>query len=195
MDDFRHYLTIVQFTSPPVSSSSWHLGKFRGNWRRNQIEFTVKSESFRYLDLPPEIIFKFLVLTNCIDWPGMHYRSFWSRDVIDVLCIVATHTPIKHFRARVTPEQIHLFDLLLCQGPKLATSASLISIGICAYLFIFRVEHETYTQNSNQYVSCLLFALVLTCLCTGLSLENDNEKQLGSSILNFAGGQVLMGLR
>ena len=109
MDDFRHYLTIVQFTSPPVSSSSWHLGKLRGNWRRNQIEFTVKSESFRYLDLPPEIIFKFLVLTNCIDWPGMHYRSFWSRDVIDVLCIVATHTPVKHFRARVTPEQIHLF--------------------------------------------------------------------------------------
>ena len=76
------------------------------------------SSSFRFLDLPPEIIF--LVLTNCIGWqPGMYLSLVQVSRRCQQLTFHALLplTPIK----LITPEQIHSFNLFLCQRPKLAS--------------------------------------------------------------------------
>ena len=81
---------------------------------RNRI---LKSGYFRFLDLPPEI--SFLVLGNCIGYPGMYS----SLVLVSRRCQQLTFhallplTPIK----LINPEQIHSFDFMLCQRPKLAT--------------------------------------------------------------------------
>ena len=125
--------TILQLTSPPVSprdsiSEIPYLARARQlqaarkaqkevrelEEERNRI---LKLGSFRFLDLPPEI--SFLVLTNCIGWPGMYS----SLVLVSRRCQQLTShallplIPIK----LITPEQIHSFDFLLCQRPKLAT--------------------------------------------------------------------------
>ena len=122
--------TILQLTSPPVSprhgipeipylARARRLQAARKAQReleeeRNRI---LKSGSFRFLDLPPEIIF--LVLTNCIEWPGMYLSLLLVSRHCQQLTFHALlpHTPIK----LVTSEQIRSFDLLLCQRPKLAS--------------------------------------------------------------------------
>lgn len=123
--------TIFQFTSPPAPSPRRGISEIRYLARarrlqaarkaqreleaeRNQI---VKSGSFRFLDLPPEI--GFLVLANCIDWPGMYISLVLVSRRCQLLTFHAflPHTPIK----LISPEQIHSFDFLLCQRPKLAS--------------------------------------------------------------------------
>ena len=123
--------TILQLTSPPVSprrsiSEIPYLARarrlqaarkarreFEEELERNRI---LKSGSFRFLDLPPEI--SFLVLTNCIGSPGMYL----SLVLVSRRCQQLTFhsllplTPIK----LITPEEIHSFDFMLCQRPKLA---------------------------------------------------------------------------
>jgi len=124
--------TILQLTSPPVSprhsipeipylararrlqAARKARKEFEEELERNWI---LKSGYFRFLDLPPEI--SFLVLTNCIDSPGMYL----SLVLVSRRCQQLTFhallplIPIK----LITPEQIHSFDFMLCQKPKLAT--------------------------------------------------------------------------
>ena len=123
--------TILQLTSPPVSphrsiSEIPYLARARRLQaaRKAQREFEEEHErhqflklgSFRFLDLPPEI--SFLVLTNCIGSPGMYL----SLVLVSRRCQQLTfHSllpliPIK----LITPEQIHSFDYMLYQRPKLA---------------------------------------------------------------------------
>ena len=123
--------TILQLTSPPVSprqsipeipylararrlqAARKAQREFEEELERNRI---VKSGSFRFLDLPPEI--SFLVLTNCIGSPGMYF----SLVLVSRRCQQLTFhallplSPIK----LITPEQIRSFDFMLCQRPKLA---------------------------------------------------------------------------
>ena len=122
--------TVVQLTTPPVSPRHGipeipYLARARRLQaaRKAQMELEeernriLNSGSFRFLDLPPEIIF--LVLTNCIEWPGMYSSLVLVSRCCQQLTFHALlpHTPIK----LITPEQICSFDLLLCQRPKLAT--------------------------------------------------------------------------
>jgi hypothetical protein len=125
--------TILQLTSPPVSPRH-SIPEFPYLARARRLQAARKAQreireleeernrmiklgSFRFLDLPPEI--SFLVLTNCIGWPGVYL----SLVLVSRRCQQLTFhsllplTPIK----LVTPEQIHSFDFLLCQRPKLAT--------------------------------------------------------------------------
>ena len=127
--------TILQLTRPPISPPSRHgipefpyLARARRLQaaRKAQREFReleeernriIKSGYFRFLDLPPEI--SFLVLTNCIGWPGIYLSLVLVSRRSQQLTFHALLplTPIK----LITPEQIHSFDFLLCQKPKLAT--------------------------------------------------------------------------
>jgi hypothetical protein len=127
--------TILQLTRPPVSPRHAsgipeipYLARARRlqaarkaqkemkelEEERNRI---LKSGYFRFLDLPPEI--SFLVLTNCIGSTGIYL----SLVLVSRRCQQLTFhallplTPIK----LITPEQIHSFDFMLCQRPKLAT--------------------------------------------------------------------------
>ena len=122
--------TIVQLTSPPVSPRRGiaeipYLARARRlqatrkaqkelEGERNQI---VKSGSFRFLDLPPEI--SFLVLAECLDWPGMYLSLVLVSQRCQRLTFHAflPHTPIK----LIIPEQVYSFDFFLCQRPELAT--------------------------------------------------------------------------
>jgi hypothetical protein len=122
--------TILQLTSPPVPprraiAEIPYLARVRrlqaARKAQKKLEeernWILKSGSFRFLDLPPEI--SFLVLTNCIEWPGMYLSLVLVSQRCQQLTFHALlpRTPIK----LITPEQIHSFDFLLSQRPKLAT--------------------------------------------------------------------------
>ena len=122
--------TILQLTSPPVSprhsiSEIPYLARARRLQaaRKAQRELVeernriLKLGSFRFLDLPLEI--RFLVLTNCIGLPGMYLSLVLVSRRCQQLTFQALLplTPIK----LITPAQIHSFDFMLCQRPKLAT--------------------------------------------------------------------------
>ena len=137
MDDFKHclavpflHLHVLQLISPPVSLRHSnpeipYLARARRLQaaRKVQIELEeeqnriLKSRSFHFLDRPPEI--SFLVLTNCIELPGMYSSLVLVSPCCQQLTFHALlpHIPIK----LITPEQIRSFGLLLCRRPKLAT--------------------------------------------------------------------------
>jgi hypothetical protein len=120
--------SIFQLSSPPVSPRGIIPEiSYLARARRLQVARKAQKEleeernrtvkSFRFQDLPPEICF--LVLANCIEWPGMYLSLILVSRRCQRLTLHAflPHTPIK----LIIPEQVHSFDFLLCQKPKLAT--------------------------------------------------------------------------
>ena len=117
--------TIIQFTRPPIPprhglaeipylARARRLQAARKELERKRLH---QSGSFRFLDLPPEI--SFLVLANCIDWPGMYPSLVLVSQRCQRLTFHAflPHMPIK----LIFSQQIHSFGLLLLRRPELAT--------------------------------------------------------------------------